>query len=256
MALVVASVSGNNGAGILIPLMMGLYHFDAKSAVGISNASLSVGGLLRYMYNLRESHPLKNGKGVVIDYNFVVLGLPSAIIGISLGSIVNFVLPSIIILGIFIAVTILNLHHSIKAYCKIRRSEQSALRITSACALESKVDIHSIGKELELAEREHQQESRVGVRRSKSMAVLSSESLSATPASSQVECVMPADTPAKQDDLETPSNLPNIHECSGPRESNQNDALSEAASSNEVPCKSPSDLTVCALGCSTERPLS
>ena len=83
MLMTIASVSGTGGAGIMIPVMMGLYHFDAKSAVGISNASLFAASFLRYLHNLRLSHPLKNGRGVVIDYNFCTLGLPSAIIGIN-----------------------------------------------------------------------------------------------------------------------------------------------------------------------------
>lgn len=69
------------------------------------------------MYSLNESHPLKNGKGVIYDYNFAAVALPSAIIGTSLGSIVNKIAPEPAILALFICVTFYTAYTSLRKFC-------------------------------------------------------------------------------------------------------------------------------------------
>ena len=101
-ASILTNSGGLGGAGIMVPILLGLYKFDAKNAVIISNFSAANAGLVRYLSCLRESHPLKNGSGVVPDYNIITVILPAAIFGASIGSIVNLILPGPIILAIFI----------------------------------------------------------------------------------------------------------------------------------------------------------
>ena len=118
------NTGGLGGAGIIVPVMMGLFRFDAKNAIALSNFSAPCSGVVRYISNLGQPHPLKNGKGVLIDYNIITLMLPSAIVGASIGSIVNLVLPGPIILAIFILVTSFTSYTALRKYCALRDSEK------------------------------------------------------------------------------------------------------------------------------------
>ena len=119
------NTGGIGGAGIMVPVMMGPYHFDTKNAIALSNFSAPCSGVVRYISNFRQPHPLKNGKGVLCDYNIITLMLPSAIFGASIGSIVNLVLPSPIILALFFLVTSLTSFTAIQKYFALRRNEST-----------------------------------------------------------------------------------------------------------------------------------
>ena len=125
LILTFTAAAGLGGAGIIIPIMMGFYHFDAKNAVTLSNFSTSLSGVVRYISNLRVSHPLKNGKGLLSDYNIISIMLPASIIGASIGSIVNLILPSLIILSFFIFVTTIIAYVAVRKYLSLRKSENS-----------------------------------------------------------------------------------------------------------------------------------
>ena len=83
------NAGGLGGGGVIVPLMMGLYRFDTKNAVAIANFATPWSAVVRFLTNSREAHPRKNGKGILVDYNVCTLMLPSAIVGASIGSIVN-----------------------------------------------------------------------------------------------------------------------------------------------------------------------
>ena len=104
--LSLTNIAGSAGAGIVIPVTIGFYHFDTKRAVALSNITLAASGLIKYAITLNESHPLRNGKGVVYDYNFAILALPAAILGANLGSLVNLMAAEELILVLFLCVTI------------------------------------------------------------------------------------------------------------------------------------------------------
>ena len=117
------NTGGFGGAGIIIPIMVGLYSFDTKNAIALSNFSVSVSSFVRYIFHFNMSHPLKNGAGVAVDYNIITLMLPAAIVGASIGIIVNLVLPGPIILGLFITVSSITALTACKKFIKLRRTE-------------------------------------------------------------------------------------------------------------------------------------
>lgn len=121
LALFISCVGGMGGGGIVIPIAIFFFNFDTKSAIGISNASICVSSIVRYLYNFNASHPDKNGKGIIVDYNIASLMLPGIVMGASFGVIVNQILPEIIIviclsllLILLTFVTCLKLSHIIK----------------------------------------------------------------------------------------------------------------------------------------------
>ena len=125
--LTLTNTAGNGGAGILIPISIGLYHFDTKSAIALSNVSLVASGVMKYTMTLNESHPLKNGQGIVHDYNYAMLALPTAIVGANLGSLVNLMAAEELVLVLFLCVTIYTAWQAIRKYRKLRNSEKNSI---------------------------------------------------------------------------------------------------------------------------------
>ena len=95
LALLFANSGGLGGGGIMIPVLLVFFGFDIKSAIGISNATIFVSAVCRYLQNLPKSHPRKDGTGVLVDYNVAIVMLPSIVLGVIAGGIVNSVFPSI-----------------------------------------------------------------------------------------------------------------------------------------------------------------
>ena len=121
----ITNAGGLGGGGVIVPLMMGLYRFDTKNAVAISNFATPWSAVVRFLKNTDESHPLKNGKGILIDYNICTIMLPSAIVGASIGSIVNQMMPDPVILALFILATIAMVYQALKKYCHLLKSERN-----------------------------------------------------------------------------------------------------------------------------------
>lgn len=122
-AITFTSVGGTSGGGIIIPIAMGLYRFDIKHAVALSNFSSPVSGTTRQFSSLGQSHPLKNGAGILCDYGLISMMLPGAVIGASLGAIVNLILPGPCIILLFIVFALLVSTVAFRNYLKLRKSE-------------------------------------------------------------------------------------------------------------------------------------
>ena len=79
-----------------------------------SNASLAIGGILRYFVNSTKPHPLKNGKGVLVDYALASLMMPPLVIGAGLAVLINKLLPDVIIISCYATVLFIMLIINIK----------------------------------------------------------------------------------------------------------------------------------------------
>jgi len=126
-AISFTSLGGTSGGGIIIPIALGLYRFDIKHAVALSNFSSPVSGATRQFSSLGQSHPLKNGTGILCDYGLISMMLPGAVIGASLGAIVNLILPGPFIIVLFIIFAVLVSTVAFRNYMKLRRTEGKAL---------------------------------------------------------------------------------------------------------------------------------
>ena len=101
-ALLVTQAGGIAGGGSLIPILLGFYRFDAQNAIAISNVSMGIGSTIQVIYAAWKPHPLRKDRGVQIDYNITSVIMPSCIIGVNIGIIVNLITPEPIILGCLI----------------------------------------------------------------------------------------------------------------------------------------------------------
>ncbi len=87
--LALAQSGGLAGGGALIPIAIIFFGFDTKQAIALSNASMCLSAYVRYLYNFKKSHPLKNGNGVLVDYSVSSIMLPMIVLGATLGVMVN-----------------------------------------------------------------------------------------------------------------------------------------------------------------------
>ena len=70
---------------------------DPNSAVPISNFSIALSSIIRYIMNSKLPHPLKNGKGVLVDYNYAIIMFPAIISGVSVGGIATSYMPATVV---------------------------------------------------------------------------------------------------------------------------------------------------------------
>ena len=93
IVLWITNIGGMGGGGMVVPISLLFFKFDAKNAVTVSNFSSFISSAQRCFLNRNQTHPLKNGTGLLIDYNFGVLMLPAIVSGVSFGSMLNIVAP-------------------------------------------------------------------------------------------------------------------------------------------------------------------
>ena len=96
-----ANVGGVSGGGIVVPICIMFFKFDPKDAIALSNFSICLASILRYLLMSQKPHPLKNGKGLLVDQNLAVIMLPMIISGVSFGVILNIVMSEIIISSLY-----------------------------------------------------------------------------------------------------------------------------------------------------------
>jgi hypothetical protein len=70
--------------------------------------SVFVASLVRYLINSRKPHPLKNGKGLLVDINIMLVMLPMIVSGVSFGVIANVASPDPIIIGALVIITLIS----------------------------------------------------------------------------------------------------------------------------------------------------
>ena len=97
-----ANMGGVGGGGMVVPISMLFFKFDAKNAIALSNFSIFLSSAIRYLLNSPKSHPLKNGNGLLVDLNLAVIMLPMIISGVSIGVIINIIMPDLIICAFFV----------------------------------------------------------------------------------------------------------------------------------------------------------
>ena len=124
--LAFTNAGGIGGGGIVVPAAIAIYRFDTRNAVTLSNFSIAISTMVRYVLNLKKSHPLKNGTGTVTDYNVTILMVPGIIIGVSLGSIVNLSLPQPIIAIGFILCNMFTAFIGLRNFFRIKKKENLA----------------------------------------------------------------------------------------------------------------------------------
>jgi undecaprenyl pyrophosphate phosphatase UppP len=78
--------------------------FDTKNSIALSNFSIFLSSTQRYLLNSVKTHPLKDGRGIIVDLNIVLVCLPLIIMGVVVGYIINNIFPSTLILICYVLI--------------------------------------------------------------------------------------------------------------------------------------------------------
>ena len=103
--LIFVNAGGIGGGGSMIIICLSFFSFQQKQAIAISNMSVFVSSLVRYLINSRKTHPLKNGKGLLVDINYMIVMLPMIVSGVSFCIIANIASPDPVIIGALVVIT-------------------------------------------------------------------------------------------------------------------------------------------------------
>jgi uncharacterized membrane protein YfcA len=98
LSLFYANIGGLGGGGLIVPVAQGFFRLDVKNAIALSNASIFLSSVIRFLLNSGLPHPKKNGKGLIVDHNLSILMLPMLISGVSFGVLANIVLPEPVVM--------------------------------------------------------------------------------------------------------------------------------------------------------------
>ena len=126
LALFYTNCGGIGGGGIMIPVAIFFFGFHMNAAIALSNATVAVAAICRYILNLRGSHPLKEGTGVLVDYNVASIMLPAIVLGVIAGGIINQVFPGYILGGVLLLLLIVLIIATWVKLCQIRKREAEA----------------------------------------------------------------------------------------------------------------------------------
>lgn len=103
LILLVTNIGGVSGGGQQVPICLIFFKFDIRNAVAISNISIFLSGFMRWLINSQKSHPLKNGRGILVDMNLCMIMLPPIVSGASFGVFMNLILPKLVIVAAYVA---------------------------------------------------------------------------------------------------------------------------------------------------------
>lgn len=92
----------------MVPIARLLFNFNATDAISLSNITIAASGLIGYLFNFRKRHPLKkdlDGKpsGTLMEYSIAIVLLPMGVVGATCGSIISYLLPEPILIGVLTA---------------------------------------------------------------------------------------------------------------------------------------------------------
>ena len=124
LILLTSNMGGLGGGGAVIPIAMVFFGFDTKQSIALSNATIVVASLARYLFNFNKPHPYKGTHGVLVDYNVASLMLPMITIGATVGQMLNKILPSVVIAIMLTLLLVFVSYTTLKKLCRIVSAER------------------------------------------------------------------------------------------------------------------------------------
>ena len=88
LVTIVSSASGIGGGGVIVPLGIIILRFGAKEAIALSNGLILANGTTKSIISMFRNHPTIKNR-TIIDYNIILIFMPTMILGAFLGSLVG-----------------------------------------------------------------------------------------------------------------------------------------------------------------------
>lgn len=101
VAASISSAGGIGGGGLFIPILSIVAGFDLKTASSFSAFMVTGGSMANVLYNTLIRSSNAEGKKGLIDYDIALLSEPCMLLGVSIGVILNRVIPEWLITILF-----------------------------------------------------------------------------------------------------------------------------------------------------------
>ncbi|KAL8107819.1 hypothetical protein AgCh_024286 [Apium graveolens] len=101
VAASISSAGGIGGGGLFIPILSIVAGFDLKTASSLSAFMVTGGSMANVLYNIIFKSSNAEGKKGLIDYDIALLSEPCMLLGVSIGVILNRVIPEWLITIMF-----------------------------------------------------------------------------------------------------------------------------------------------------------
>lgn len=119
-----AAAGGIGGGGLYVPILMMVCALDAKVAIPISQAALLGVGVIHFAINFTKMHPEPDA-GRLIDYKALLLLEPTLLGGVIVGTMLNRVLPSFVLVSLLVVLLGLGAFRSGLNACKTWKEEKA-----------------------------------------------------------------------------------------------------------------------------------
>ena len=112
------AISSGVGGGLFwVPLFTALMQFTVKSAAALSQSCVAGGCLGGTVYSIMQRNPHTDSRPM-IDYSLTLVLMPALVQGISIGVMLNYIIPSVIISSLLVIILLLisgrTLYHGVK----------------------------------------------------------------------------------------------------------------------------------------------
>jgi len=112
------AISSGVGGGLFwVPLFTALMQFTVKSAAALSQSCVAGGCLGGTLYSIMQRNPHTDSRPM-IDYSLTLVLMPALVQGISIGVMLNYIIPSVIISSLLVIILLLisgrTLYHGVK----------------------------------------------------------------------------------------------------------------------------------------------
>lgn len=143
LGLMIAAGGGVGGGGILIPTYVLVLKFHTKFAVPLSNCTILGGAIANMFFNLFKRNPIADRP--LIAWDIILIMEPLTMCGALIGSFINKVLPSNVLVTLLVIQLLYIAGYTIKKGLYINAKERDNAKL--AAILEGEDDYEPIGEE-------------------------------------------------------------------------------------------------------------
>ena len=129
VVIAIANAGGCGGGGLVTPINIIFFQFETKAAIALTNFAIFMGGITRYLSQIKQRHPEKDA--VCIDYSIASVMLPAALLGALVGVELKVLFPSSVILLLLTLLLVYLSYNTIAKGIEIRKKENIAMQITA-----------------------------------------------------------------------------------------------------------------------------
>jgi uncharacterized membrane protein YfcA len=120
-----ANSAGIGGGLFWVPLFSSLLQFTVKSAAALSQSCVATGTLGGSLLSITQRSPVDRDRPM-IDYSLTLVLMPALILGMSIGVLLNIMLPSLIISSLLLVVLLLISFRTLQNGFRMRKAEKIA----------------------------------------------------------------------------------------------------------------------------------